>query len=163
SHKKAYVKAVRRHKYSLDTHQLLADAGYAPKVFASSIIPGNWCLVYMEYLDNHSMLHRVVLDDQEQGYLRKRIENVVKYLHNLGHVHGDLREGNILVSRLKENDFDIKLIDFEWSGTIGSVRYSHFINHKNIQWPDGAEDGKIVIKDHDIFMLNQTLQATNLL
>ncbi|CAG8682281.1 19193_t:CDS:2, partial [Racocetra fulgida] len=97
SHKKAYMKAVRGHQYSLDTHQFLADAGYAPKILASSIVPGNW------------------------------------------HLH----EGNILVSRLKENEFDVKLIDFEWSGKVGSASYSHFMNREEIQWPDGAEDGKI--------------------
>ncbi|CAG8677502.1 6638_t:CDS:1, partial [Ambispora gerdemannii] len=74
-----------------------------------------------------------------------------------------LREGNILVSRLEDNDFDVKLIDFEWSGKAGSACYSHFMNHKNIQWPDGAEDGKLVTKNHDLFMLEQTFRKTNLL
>ncbi|CAG8525366.1 13799_t:CDS:2 [Ambispora leptoticha] len=163
--KKACVKAVQKHKYSLDTHQLLSEVGYAPKVLASSIIPGNWLLVYIEYLDNHSMLNRVAfnLNDQERNHLREKIEKMVEYLHNLGHVHGDLREGNILVSRLEDNDFDVKLIDFEWSGKAGSAYYSHFMNHKNIQWPDGAEDGKLVTTNHDLFMLKQTFRKTNLL
>ncbi|CAG8762940.1 11111_t:CDS:1, partial [Cetraspora pellucida] len=145
SHEKAYVKAVRKHQYSLDTHQLLANNGYAPKVLASSIIPGNWCLVYIECLDNYSMLHRITLNlnDQERNCLKEKIEKAVEYLHNLGHVHGDLREGNILVGRLEDNDFDVKLIDFEWSGKAGFACYSYFMNHKNIQWPDGAEDGKL--------------------
>jgi len=30
------------------------------------------------------------------------------------------------------------------------------MNH-HIEWPDGAEDGKLVTKEHDLFMLNQTL------
>ncbi|CAG8797648.1 3845_t:CDS:2 [Gigaspora margarita] len=65
--KKAYVKAIQKCKYSLNTHQLLAEAGYAPKVLASLIIPGNWLLVYMEYLDNHSTLNCVAfnLNDQD--------------------------------------------------------------------------------------------------
>ncbi|CAG8635390.1 801_t:CDS:2, partial [Ambispora gerdemannii] len=108
---------------------------YAPKVLASLIIPGNWCLVYMEYLDNYLMLHRISLNlnDQERNCLKEKIEKAVEYLHNLGHVHGDLREGNILVSRLEDNDFDVKLINFEWSGKASSACYSHFMNHKNIQ------------------------------
>ncbi|CAG8775215.1 6995_t:CDS:2, partial [Racocetra fulgida] len=39
--KKAYVKAIQKRKYSLNTHQLLAEAGYASKVFVTSVIPGN--------------------------------------------------------------------------------------------------------------------------
>ncbi|CAG8552742.1 8891_t:CDS:2, partial [Racocetra persica] len=37
----AYVRAVQKHQYSLDIYQLLANAEYAPKVFATSVIPGN--------------------------------------------------------------------------------------------------------------------------
>ncbi|RHZ70234.1 hypothetical protein Glove_274g2 [Diversispora epigaea] len=163
--KKAYVKAVKKHKYSLDTHQLLAKVGYSPKVLAVSYIPGNWLLVYMEYLDQHSILSQItsILNVHERNSLRITIENIVKYLHNSEHVHGDLREGNILIYQSKNNNFDVKLIDFEWSGKVGFARYSHFMNHIDIQWPDGAEDGKLVTKDHDIFMLNRTFQITNLL
>ncbi|KAF0520563.1 Protein kinase-like domain containing protein [Gigaspora margarita] len=162
--KKAYVKAIQKRKYSLNTHQLLAEAGHAPKVLATSVIPGNWLLVYMEYLDNHSTLNRVALNlnDQDRNSLRVKIETIVEHLHNLGHVHGDLREGNILIRQFENNDFDVKLIDFEWSGKVGSAHYSHFMNHVDIKWPDGAEDGKLVTKTHDLTMLNQTLLRTGL-
>ncbi|RHZ77748.1 hypothetical protein Glove_173g76 [Diversispora epigaea] len=156
----AYVKAVRKHQYSLDTHQLLAEAEYAPKVLTTSLIPGNWRLVYMECLDEHSMLNCITsnLNNQERNSLREKIENVIKYLHNLEYVHGDLREGNLLIRKLEDNDFDVKLIDFEWSGKVGIARYSNFMNHIGIQWPNGAEDGKLVTKDHDLVMLNHTFQ-----
>ncbi|RIB05470.1 hypothetical protein C2G38_2219556 [Gigaspora rosea] len=162
--KKAYVKAIQQRKYSLNTHQLLAEAGYAPKVLATSAIPGNLLLVYMEYLDNHSTLNRVALNlnDQDRNSLRVKIEMIVEHLHNLGHVHGDLREGNILIRQFENNDFDVKLIDFEWSGKVGSAHYSHFMNHVDIKWPDGAEDGKLVTKTHDLTMLNQMLLRTGL-
>ena len=57
----------------------------------------------------------------------------------------------------------MKLIDFEWSGKAGSARYSHFMNHVGIRWPDGAEDGKLVLKNHDLTMLDQTFWATNII
>jgi len=158
-----YVKAVQKHQYSLDTHQLLAEVGYAPKVLATSVIPGNWLLIYMECLNNHSILHNISnLEDSERNSLKKKIKEVVEYLHNLEHVHGDLREGNILVRQLEDNEFDVKLIDFEWSGKVGSARYSPFMNRKDIQWPDGAQDCKLVTKNHDLFMLEQTLRKKNL-
>ncbi|CAG8570188.1 19_t:CDS:2, partial [Racocetra persica] len=158
------VKAVQKHQYSLDTHQLLAEVGYAPKVLATSFLPGNWLLIYMECLSDHSMLHNIsYLDDSERNSLKKKIKEVVEYLHNLGHVHGDLREENILVRQLEDNEFDVKLIDFDWSGKVGSARYSPFMNHEDIQWPDGAEDFKPVTKNHDLFMLEQTFRKKNLL
>ncbi|RIB16088.1 hypothetical protein C2G38_2190957, partial [Gigaspora rosea] len=161
-HLTAYVKAVQKHRYSLDTHELLAKVGYASKIFATLVVPGNWILVYMEWLDNHSILHNVSnLEDSERNSLKKKIKEIVKYLHDLGHVHGDLREGNILVRQFEDNEFDMKLIDFEWSGRVGSARYSPFMNHE-VQWPDGAEDWKLVTKNHDLLMLEQTLRKKNL-
>ncbi|CAG8655716.1 14933_t:CDS:2, partial [Racocetra fulgida] len=59
---KAYVKAIQKHKYSLDTHQLLAKIRYALKILATSFIPGNWLLIYIEYLENHLMLKFELVD-----------------------------------------------------------------------------------------------------
>ncbi|CAG8591832.1 26740_t:CDS:2 [Racocetra persica] len=164
-HLTAYVKAAQKHRYSLDIHKLLDEVGYAPKVFTTSVIPGNWILVYMESLNNHSILHNITsnLDDQKRSSLRKKIKEVAEYLHNSGYIHRDLCEGNILVRQLEDNEFDVKLIDFEWSGKVGSACYSPFMNRKNIQWPDGAEDWKLVTKNHDLFILEQTLRKKNLL
>ncbi|CAG8514115.1 4818_t:CDS:2 [Funneliformis caledonium] len=92
SYGKAYVKAIQNHHYSIDTHKQLAKVEYASKVLATSSILGNWLLVYMEC---------------------REIENAVKYLHDSEHVYGDLHEENIMVHKLEDNDFDIKLIDFE--------------------------------------------------
>ncbi|CAI2199703.1 4295_t:CDS:1, partial [Funneliformis geosporum] len=58
--------------------------------------------------------------------------------------------------------FDVKLIDFEWSGAVGTACYSHFMNHIAIRWPEGAEDRKKVTVEHDNIMLEKTFQKTNL-
>ncbi|PKK59266.1 hypothetical protein RhiirC2_646780, partial [Rhizophagus irregularis] len=94
--------------------------------------------------------------------LRTEIIKVVKILHDNNFVHGDLREGNILVCRNSERKcgFDVKLVDFEWSGLNGEACYSHFMNHIGIHWPDGAEDGKKVTMGHDNTMLEQTFRKT---
>ncbi|CAG8649032.1 10803_t:CDS:2 [Racocetra persica] len=121
----------KRYSVQFDSDpQLLADAEYASKVFATSVIPGNWLLVYMERLDNHSMLSHIAinLNNQERDDLKKKIKIVVKYLHDSEHVHGDLREGNILVRQLENNEFDVKLIDFEcrrWETSHEKPRYSY--------------------------------------
>ncbi|CAG8812470.1 816_t:CDS:2, partial [Racocetra persica] len=114
-HLTVYVRAVQKYQYLLDTHKLLDEVEYAPKVFTTSVIPGNWILVYMESLNNHSILHNITsnLDNQKQSSLRKKIKEVVKYLNNSGYVHEDLCEENILVHQLEDNEFNVKLIDFE--------------------------------------------------
>jgi len=161
----AYVKAVRKQQYSLDMHQFLAESGYAPKIFATSE-SGGWFFVYMECLDNHLMLHHVTAelhDKQEQKSLIAQIKKVIEHLHNSEYVHGDLREGNILVCQLSDHEkFDIKLIDFEWSGKVGSAHYPHFMNHASIEWSDGVGDGKLVTKEHDIDMFERTCRICNL-
>ncbi|CAG8769290.1 27386_t:CDS:2, partial [Racocetra persica] len=125
--KRACVKVVQKNKYSLNTHQLLAEARYAPKVLASLIIPGNWLMVYMEYLEDYSTLNYFT-SINERNHLKEKIKEIVGYLHDAGH-----------------------------SGEVGSACYSHFINHTDIEWPDGAENGKLVTKNYDTNLLNKTL------
>lgn len=165
--RKAYVKAAQKEYYSLEVHEFLAENEYAPAIISHTEIPGGWLLIYMEYLNDHLMLDRIThcLNRDEKNALKTKIIEVVEKMHSSQYVHGDLREGNILVCQNKNNscDFDVKLIDFEWSGKVGTARYSHFMNHVSIRWPDGAEDGKKVMAEHDKWMLNQTLKKANLL
>jgi serine/threonine protein kinase len=163
-----YVKAVQSKYYSLQAHGILFENGcHAPKIIATTYRPGGWLLIYMEHLHNHVTLDKFThtLDNGERVILGKEIIRVIKILHDSNIVHGDLREGNILVCRNSEKGcgFDVKLIDFEWSGVVGTACYSHFMNHIDIRWPEGAEDGKKVTMDHDNIMLEKTLQKTNLL
>jgi len=165
---KAYVKAVQKKDYSLEVHQFLVEnGGYAPTIISSVEIPGGWLLIYMECLDHHLMLDRIThtLNGNERDSLREKIIEVTDCLHNSNYVHGDLREGNILVCRDKEKEcgFDVKFIDFEWSGVVDTARYPHFMNHINIKWPDGADDGEKITADHDKYMLEETFRKTNLL
>ncbi|CAG8541486.1 3632_t:CDS:2, partial [Scutellospora calospora] len=112
--------------------KLLAETRYASKVLTSLIIPENWLIVYMEYLEDYSTLNYFA-SINKQNHLREKIKEIIRYLHDAGHVHGDLHEGNILVCQLTNNDFDVKLIDFEWCVEVSSACYSHFINHADIE------------------------------
>ncbi|GBC03076.1 hypothetical protein RclHR1_04980021 [Rhizophagus clarus] len=107
--RKAYVKAVQKKDYSLTVHKFLADSGHAPIIIYNTEIPGGWLLIYMECLDQHLMLDRITRN---------------------------LNDGERLE---KQCGFDIKFIDFEWSGVVGTARYPNFMNHINIKWPDGRK------------------------
>jgi hypothetical protein len=48
-----------------------------------------------------------------------------------------------------------KLVDFDWSGKIGEIRYPMNVFRGDSLWrPDGAEDGQLVLAEHDIQMLH---------
>ena len=66
---------------------------------------------------------------------------------NNNYCHGDFRSLNILVDK---PDTSIKLIDFDWSGIHGQVKYPIFINNTQIKWPPSAdsEDGKPILKEY---------------
>jgi hypothetical protein len=164
---KAYVKAVQKKDYSLEVHKFLEIRRCASTIISNMEIPGSWLLIYMKCLDHYLMLDRITptLNYNEWNSLRAKITEEIDNLHNSNYVHGDLREGNILVYRNKKNecDFDVKFIDFEWSGAVGTARYPHFMNHIDIKWPVGTNDGEEITVDHNKYMLEETFRKTNLL
>jgi hypothetical protein len=40
------------------------------------------------------------------------------------------------------------MIDFDWSGREGDVTNPGFMNHIDVNWPEGASDNEIVNKVH---------------
>ena len=40
---------------------------------------------------------------------------------------------------------------------LSNPRYPHFMNHADIQWPDGADDGRLVTEFHDLWWLSNLI------
>lgn len=76
------------------------------------------------------------------GELRRAID----ILHDNGFVHGDLRRPNVLI----QND-QVKLIDFDWSGKEGEVKYPETMSMEHGWHPDVRRCGPIE-KVHDEYM-----------
>ena len=74
----------------------------------------------------------------------QQLEDGLKVLHEQNLVHGDLRRPNILT----DEEGRIRLIDFEWSGEAGAVRYPALLNPE-ITWPKGVEAGGWIRPEHD--------------
>jgi len=74
----------------------------------------------------------------------QQLENGLRTLHDQKLVHGDLRRPNILT----DEEGCVKLIDFEWSGEAGVVRYPPLLNPK-IPWPEGVKAGNPIQMEHD--------------
>lgn len=88
----------------------------------------------------------ILRDTTRLRYLRE----VVNHLHSQNFAHGDLRTCNILVH--PENR--LCLIDFDWAGQEGNARYPAFMNHSTVNWAEGASDYQLVLRSHDIHLLN---------
>jgi RIO-like serine/threonine protein kinase len=98
-------------------------------------IPGGWFMIVMDRVDgNHSPLKESDLNDAMHGL----ITDAVTSLHQAGFVHGDLRPSNVV----RSNDSGgILLLDFDWAGKIGEVRYPMNVNRELDLWrPEEATD-----------------------
>jgi RIO-like serine/threonine protein kinase len=80
------------------------------------------------------------------------IEANIVTLHEAGYVHGDLRDINIMARGKGELEF--MLIDFDWAGKVGEVKYPMYVNRKDVWRPDDAYDGQLITVEHDMQMLD---------
>jgi serine/threonine protein kinase len=153
------VKFVER--YGEPVHRLLAEHDFAPQLFyfgrvSESGTPSYRSLrmVVMEYLQGSTVAQ--LLADPSRNHsthildleLIAGLERIIKFLHSHNYVYGDLRGPNIMIT-LEKN---IKLIDFDWAGKVGHVKYPNFLSPK-IGWPPGAEGGKPITAQHDLEMI----------
>ncbi|KAF8325091.1 uncharacterized protein EI90DRAFT_2933000, partial [Cantharellus anzutake] len=80
------------------------------------------------------------------------IRKMVTSLHQAGYVHGDIRTTNIMVKR--DCTPRIMLVDFDWAGVPGEVRYPMNVNNAEIKRPSGADDGELILADHGVKMID---------
>jgi serine/threonine protein kinase len=134
------VKFVRR--YSPEAHHLLADSSLAPRLLHHELIPNTGIhFVVMEHIKAKEVGEDYLKVRENMESLRKALEK----LHEEGFVFGDLREPNILIA---EGSGDLKLVDFDWCGKAGEVRYPVNIN-KEIEWPGAVVGGEKIELEHD--------------
>lgn len=105
----------------------------------------------MEELQNAVNLYNFLMTQQDLAKdILSQCSEALDILHNCNICHGDFRHTNILVQSDR-----ISVIDFDWSGEVGTVKYPHFMNHADIQWPAGVSDGELISKEHDKHWLEQ--------
>ncbi|GBE81754.1 hypothetical protein SCP_0401270 [Sparassis crispa] len=146
------IKFTRR--YSKQAHIYCADRGVSPRLRGYEEIPGAWHMVIMDMLDPALYFS---LDDardnlhEHLGLIQSTVEDMICSLHGGGFVHGDLRDANFLVA--VGGLIDVKLIDFDWAGPVGEVRYPPNVNRVTVRRPAGVFDGELIEKEHDLTMI----------
>jgi serine/threonine protein kinase len=66
-------------------------------------------------------MRRSGIPEGSRSRLLKRLEGILDYLGAVGMVHGDFRTANIMLK--PEEEEKAVLIDFDWAGKAGIVRY----------------------------------------
>jgi RIO1 family len=147
---RVFLKFTRTYSQALHVH--CASAGHAPTLRACQRLPGGWLMIVMDIVDLsvYKPFSEIPLTERQSvtSKLLPALEKLVVGFHNVELVHGDIRRPNILV-----HDSDFLLIDYDWGGDVGVVRYPSLVNHFGILPPEGARDGELITKEHDLFML----------
>ena len=146
------VKFVRT--YAPTVHEQCAALGMSPPLRGFNAVPGGWHMVVMDLLEEYECLHGVKrsLSDEEKERLREELGSKLRDLHQKNSVHGDVRDANVMVRR---GELEWRLVDFDWSGEIGEVRYPMNVNRgPGLRRPKDALDGELILADHDMEMLH---------
>ncbi|KAL3158975.1 hypothetical protein ABBQ32_011373 [Trebouxia sp. C0010 RCD-2024] len=164
-------------QYGWDVHRTWAKAGLAPELLESpSPIPGKWQHVQMEYLSSdvgwltmrflmmpvREQLkfapEHFVLGPADMPELVQKAEQLLQTAHLVRvsgtcAAHGDARPDNIMVLIEAGKVKQVKLIDMDWAGTVGSTQYPTLLNTRSIVWPDGVGPGQALQQEHDLQLL----------
>ena len=131
------------YRYNGEAHASLAASLLAPRLRYCNFEPSmGLYVVVMDYLEGAEMWDRSKLLPVHVDSLR----TAVKILHDQGFVFGDLRSPNVLV----EGDRAV-LIDFDWCGKEGEVRYPSDILLEKAQWHPDVMQGGLIMQEHDSF------------
>ncbi|KAF9231060.1 hypothetical protein BU15DRAFT_56606, partial [Melanogaster broomeanus] len=144
-------------KYGADAHREMAAAGFAPNLLYCGPIEvdgdtpsyGDLQMVVMEYVDG-LMLHSAKKLKQIPAGFQSTLGQMIECLHHKGFVFGDLRDPNVMIT---QEGNKVQLIDFDWAGKEGEVRYPVSISN-SVTWAKGVGALELIRKEHDIAMLD---------
>ncbi|KZT06283.1 uncharacterized protein LAESUDRAFT_628715, partial [Laetiporus sulphureus 93-53] len=122
--------------YGEEVHQLLARHNLAPALYGYARPEGAPAAYVMEYLDeNWRSLFDLLRRDSSRPFhqaIYASLQRALDLLKEENLVHGDLRSNNIMV-RITDGEPQIKIIDYDWAGKAGQVRYPAARN-ESLDW-----------------------------
>lgn len=141
-------------RYSENAHRHCSGQGAAPRLYAFNALPGGWFMVVMENLSSsHKLVHQ---HDQISSEMSDALQKAVGILHDGNFVHGDVRDVNLMVPE-EGGVGNFMILDFDWAGFEGEVRYPAYVNIVGVSRPKGAIDGELITKQHDLDMLDRII------
>jgi len=143
-------------EYSEEAHRKCFELGLAPKLWAVNNLQLGWKIIIMEYLEEYKTLY--ALDSRIFPQTENAVRNAVKLIHDSNYVHGDLRDGNIMV-KYEDGEADIKIVDFDWAGKEGEAKYPESLN-PTIDWHPDAGWHKLIKKEHDKHLVDCIYNTT---
>ncbi|RPD68890.1 hypothetical protein L226DRAFT_617244 [Lentinus tigrinus ALCF2SS1-7] len=167
-------------QYNEDAHRLLAAAGLAPALHACVPVCGGVKMVVMERVKGERAEQRCYTHGRYGAYGRwepvvvpqtvyEDVRRAVELLHGAGWVFGKLNLENILcvtvpvtVPATATGDeaaaatgrVGAMLVNFDWAGRADEAWYPTAL-HDSGFWAPGVERGRIMRKEHDLYMLEK--------
>ena len=138
-------------RYGVEVHEHLAKLGFAPKLWWFGEVVGGAFMVVMDEVKGRTV--QDYLDDKDT-LLEKDLIGLDVALGHLrsGHfVHGDLRPPNVVMRVNDDGTTTAVLIDFDWAGKAGKVRYPRGRLNRKVKWPLPVDKmpGALILYEHD--------------
>jgi hypothetical protein len=151
-------------RYGTNVHRVLAAKGFAPTLYGSQELVGAPTAYVMEYLPPPSLgrsgwitLYALRQHDNHIGHqvgIKTALDQILEIMAAEGVVHGDLRSPNFMI-KVRDNrpevgddgKYYIQVIDFDWAGESGKVRYPLYRNSQ-VTWP--APRDAPILPQHDV-------------
>lgn len=146
---KLYIKFTQR--YSEAAHRAAYQAKLTPELIAIEDVY-EWKIVVVADISSDYVLFWNLDSQSDRAKARNRASVVVKAIHQLGFVHGDVRDVNIMVRR--GDTEDVKIIDWDWAGVLGETTYPYNMNKTTVVRPEGVERGGKIQPEHDLSMVH---------
>ncbi|KAG8789573.1 hypothetical protein FRC20_009335 [Serendipita sp. 405] len=135
--------------YCVAAHDHCAQHGIAPTLYAVEHLKAGWLMVVMEYLDHN----QYTCPSGKTPGAKQFVANALKTLHNGGYVHGDFRDVNVFIREMDNEEFEVKILDYDWAGKYDEARYPNDVNFLDIYRPPGVDLGGVIFQRHDEEML----------
>jgi hypothetical protein len=146
-------------QYCIEAHQVLSHAGFAPVIHSHWTICGTpYTAIVMEYCAGQTLHEWLDTEYATPGNIQRvvsKLHEVLNLLHSQEYVHGDFRPTNIMI-QFSEEDVQIKVIDFDWSGKSGETLYPFNLN-KELGYL--GDPGDTIDAQHDNYWVEKLLSG----